>query len=69
MCWSLFVLRTSLRSWQRHTGSHFLAVRIDGCPYARVEDQVLRGERSVTAETAVRLGRYLGTGPAFWMNL
>ncbi len=30
---------------------------------------ILRGERSVTAETAVRLGRYLGTGAAFWMNL
>jgi len=30
---------------------------------------ILRGERAVTAETAVRLGRYLGTGPAFWMNL
>ena len=29
----------------------------------------LRGERAVTAETAVRLGRYLGTGPAFRMNL
>jgi addiction module HigA family antidote len=30
---------------------------------------ILREERSVTAETAVRLGRYLGTGAAFWMNL
>ena len=30
---------------------------------------ILRGERSVTAETAIRLGRYLGTGAAFWMNL
>ena len=30
---------------------------------------ILRGERAVTAETAVRLGRYLGTGPASWMNL
>lgn len=30
---------------------------------------ILRGERAVTAETAVRLGRYLGTGPEFWMNL
>ena len=30
---------------------------------------ILRGERAVTAETAVRLGRCLGTGPAFWMNL
>ena len=30
---------------------------------------ILRGERSITAETALRLGRYLGTGAAFWMNL
>ena len=30
---------------------------------------ILRGERAVTAETAVRLGRHLGTGAAFWMNL
>ena len=30
---------------------------------------ILRGERAVSAETAVRLGRYLGTGAEFWMNL
>ncbi len=30
---------------------------------------ILRGERAISAETAVRLGRYLGTGPALWMNL
>lgn len=30
---------------------------------------ILCGERSVTAETALRLGRYLGTGAALWMNL
>ena len=30
---------------------------------------ILKGERSVTAETAIRVGRYLGTGPAIWMNL
>ena len=30
---------------------------------------ILRGVRAVTAEAAVRLGRYLGTGPAFWMSL
>ena len=30
---------------------------------------ILRAERAVTAETALRLGRFLGTGPAFWMNL
>ena len=30
---------------------------------------ILRGERAVTAETAVRLGRFLGTSASFWMNL
>lgn len=30
---------------------------------------ILRGERAVTAETAVRLGRYMGTGAVLWMNL
>ena len=30
---------------------------------------ILRRERPVTAETAERLGRYLGTGPEFWMAL
>ena len=42
-----------------------LAIRV---PANRIT-AILRGERTVTAETAVRLGRYLGTGPAFWMNL
>ena len=30
---------------------------------------ILRGDRAVSAETALRLGRYFGTGPEFWMNL
>ena len=30
---------------------------------------ILRGERAVSAETAVRLGRHLGTGAEVWMNL
>ena len=30
---------------------------------------ILRGQRAVTVETAVRLGRYLGTGTALWMNM
>ena len=28
-----------------------------------------RGERAITTETALRLGRYLGTGSAFRTNL
>lgn len=31
--------------------------------------QVLAGKRNLTADTALRLARYFGTSPAFWMNL
>lgn len=29
---------------------------------------ILRGEQPITAETAVRLGRYMGTSAVLWMN-
>jgi antitoxin HigA-1 len=35
---------------------------------SRLNDIVL-GRRSVTADTALRLGRYFGTSPDFWINL
>ncbi len=35
---------------------------------SRVNDIVL-GRRAVTADTALRLARFFGTTPAFWMNL
>lgn len=31
--------------------------------------QILSGKRSITADTALRLGRYFGTGPAIWLNI
>jgi addiction module HigA family antidote len=31
--------------------------------------EIMRGTRDVTADTAIRLGRYFGTDPRFWMNL
>ena len=31
--------------------------------------EIVKGERGVSAETALRLGRYFGTGAAFWVNL
>jgi addiction module HigA family antidote len=37
-------------------------------PRTRIE-RPAREETSVTADTALRLGRYFGTGPEFWMNL
>ncbi len=37
-------------------------------PATRIND-IVRGRRSITADTALRLGRYFGTSPQFWMNL
>ncbi|HLO88565.1 MAG TPA: HigA family addiction module antitoxin [Nostocaceae cyanobacterium] len=34
-----------------------------------LKSAVIRGKRRITADTALRLGRYFGTGPEFWMNL
>ena len=31
--------------------------------------EIMRGTRDVTADTAIRLGRYFGTDPCFWLNL
>lgn len=31
--------------------------------------QILSGKRNVTADTALRLGRYFGVSANFWMNL
>ncbi len=30
---------------------------------------IVKGTRSITADTALRLGKYFGTGPEFWSNL
>ncbi|MFI4988712.1 MAG: HigA family addiction module antitoxin [Alphaproteobacteria bacterium] len=39
-----------------------------GVPSGRVTD-ILNGRRSITADTAVRLGRYFGNGAKFWLAL
>ena len=31
--------------------------------------QIIKGRRAITADTALRLSRFFGTSPAFWMNL
>ncbi len=31
--------------------------------------QILKGQRGITADTALRLGRWLGTGAELWLNL
>ena len=37
-------------------------------PANRLTD-IVRGHRGISPETALRLGRYFGTGAAFWANL
>lgn len=37
-------------------------------PRLRMNDIVL-GRRSISTDTALRLGRYFGTTPVFWINL
>ena len=31
--------------------------------------QILSGKRSITADTALRIGKWFGTGPKIWLNL
>jgi len=37
-------------------------------PPPRIND-IVRGKRGISANTALRLGRYFGTSPQFWLNL
>lgn len=46
---------------------HRLALEI-GVDPRRINEIVL-GARSITADTALRLGRYFGVSPQFWMGL
>ncbi|REJ07689.1 addiction module antidote protein, HigA family [Microbacterium bovistercoris] len=44
-----------------------LAVAI-GVPPRRI-NEIVHGKRAITADTALRLGRYFGVAPQFWLNL
>ncbi len=59
------VLNQELKARGLNANRLALAIRV---PSNRIT-AIVRGERSITAETALRLGRYLGTGAEFWMNL
>lgn len=37
-------------------------------PPARI-NAIIKGTRAITADTALRLGKYFCTGPEFWINL
>ena len=46
---------------------HKLAVSI-GVPPWRI-NEIVHGKRAISADTALRLGRYFGVEPQFWLNL
>jgi addiction module HigA family antidote len=48
--------------------SHYRVAKDLGVPTLRIS-QIVRGQRSVTADTALRLARYFGTSAAVWMRL
>jgi addiction module HigA family antidote len=39
-----------------------------GVPALRIS-QIVRGQRAITADTALRLARYFGTSPDVWLRL
>jgi len=39
-----------------------------GVPPRRI-NEIVHGDRSITADTALRLGKYFRMSPQFWMNL
>ncbi len=44
-----------------------LAVSIGVSP--RRINEIVHGKRAITADTALRLGKYFGTSAQFWLNL
>ena len=48
--------------------SVYALARALNVPRPRLND-VVRGRRSVSTDTALRLARYFGTSPEFWVNL
>lgn len=48
--------------------SQYSLAKAMGVPARRV-NEIVHGKRAITADTALRLGRYFGVSPQSWMNL
>jgi addiction module HigA family antidote len=59
------ILRRELRARNLSANALARALRV---PSGRIVD-ILNAKRSISAETALRLGRYFGNDPQFWVNL
>ena len=51
----------------RDLSANRLAINL-GVPSGRITD-ILNGRRSISADTALRLGRYFSNSPQFWLDL
>jgi antitoxin HigA-1 len=51
----------------RKLSANRLAIDL-GVPSGRITD-IINGRRSISADTAVRLGRYFGNNAQFWLDL
>jgi antitoxin HigA-1 len=51
----------------RDLSANRLAINL-GVPSGRITD-ILNGRRSISADTALRLGRYFGNSAQFWLDL
>lgn len=59
------ILKEELEARQMSGNALALALRINS---GRVSE-ILSGKRGVSADTALRLGRYFGNDPQFWLGL
>jgi addiction module HigA family antidote len=59
------ILRRELKA--RNLSANRLSLDL-AVPSGRVTD-ILNGRRSITADTAIRLGRYFGNQARFWLDL
>lgn len=59
------ILKEELEARQMSGNALALALRINS---GRVSE-ILSGKRGISADTALRLGRYFGNDPQFWLGL
>ena len=59
------ILKRELAARALSANKAALALRV---PSGRITS-ILNGKRSISPETALRLARYFGNSPQFWMNL
>ena len=59
------ILKREIETREMSANQLALALRV---PSGRITE-IVNGKRSISPETALRLARYFGNSPEFWMNL